>query len=562
MGLIRKNFGFILVLLLSIFAILPLFNPGFFAVHDDTQVARVYEMGKALKDGMFPVRWVADLGYGYGYPIFNFYAPLAYYVGGFFNILGLDALIATKIMMGLGIVLSGVFMYLLAREFWGEFGGIAAGLFYVYAPYHAVDIYVRGDISEVFAYAFIPLMFLGSYKVFLTSKVISNFKFRISNYQWRWIIVGSIGYAGIILSHNLTALMVTPFLLIVILLYCYIAYKNKNLSTIYYLLFTIFLGLLLSAFYWLPALLEMKYTNVLSQIGAGADFRDHFVCIEQLWDSPWGFGGSVPGCIDGMSFKLGKLHILLSVILLILILINKFKNKSIILLSFFGFFVSLFLTLEISKPVWEAVPLMAFFQYPWRFLLLTSFFSSSLAGAVFSYFKDFRLKLFALCLLLIALLLYNIKYFQPQKYLSVSNKDYVSETTIKWTTSRISDEYMPKDFTKPKLSKEIVKNKIAIKNGSVEVLSNKTQGLTAKVNFLQDSIMRVNTAYFPAWNILVDGKKTDFEISNRGLDVAVDKGEHIISMQFIQTPIEKISNLLSLAGVVVLLIGIIYPRKN
>src|SRR3989344_3007175 len=114
---INKYYGLILVLILSFWAIKPLFVNGFFPMHDDTQVARVFEMGKALRDGMFPVRWVQDLGYGYGYPIFNFYAPFAYYVGGLFNIIGFNALIATKMMMGLGIILSGIFMYVLTREF-------------------------------------------------------------------------------------------------------------------------------------------------------------------------------------------------------------------------------------------------------------------------------------------------------------------------------------------------------------------------------------------------------------------------------------------------------------
>src|SRR3989338_301809 len=212
-NLIKRNWGILAVILLYFWAIKPFFVPGFFPMHDDTQVARVFEMGKALKDGVFPVRWVADLGYGYGYPIFNFYAPLAYYVGGFFNILGFDALTATKIMMILGILLSGVFMYLLAREFWGKLGGVVSGLFYVYAPYHALDIYVRGDVAEFWSYAFIPLMFWGVYKVFKDPK-------------WKWAVAGSLGYAGVILSHNLTAMMVTPFLIIVVIILSYISYRN------------------------------------------------------------------------------------------------------------------------------------------------------------------------------------------------------------------------------------------------------------------------------------------------------------------------------------------------
>src|SRR3989344_8168557 len=154
MIIIKNIFPILIVLILSFFSIKPLLMSGFFPIHDDTQVARVYEMGKALSDGMFPVRWVQDLGYGYGYPIFNFYAPLAYYVGGFFNVLGIDALVSTKAMMVLGIVFSGIFMYFLAREFWGEAGGVISGLFYLFSPYHAVDIYVRGDVSEFWAYTF------------------------------------------------------------------------------------------------------------------------------------------------------------------------------------------------------------------------------------------------------------------------------------------------------------------------------------------------------------------------------------------------------------------------
>ena len=124
MKIVKNIFPIFIVLMLSFFSVKHLLMPGFFPIHDDTQVARVYEMGKALSDGMFPVRWVSDLGYGYGYPIFNFYAPLAYYVGGFFNVLGFDALVSTKIMMIIGIILSGVFMYLLARELWGEIGAL------------------------------------------------------------------------------------------------------------------------------------------------------------------------------------------------------------------------------------------------------------------------------------------------------------------------------------------------------------------------------------------------------------------------------------------------------
>jgi len=465
MQFLKKHYGLFIVLILSFWAVKPFFIPGFFPMHDNTQVARVFEMGKMLKEGMFPVRFVPDLGYGYGYPIFNFYAPLAYYIGGVFMLLGFDALLATKIMMGLGALLSGIFMYMLARKFFGELGGIVSGIFYIYAPYHAVDIYVRGDVTEFWAYAFIPLMLLGLYK--------------------RSLLIGSIGFAGIILSHNLTALMVVPFLLIAILLYCYIAPKGKKLLILYHSSLILFLGLAVSAFYWIPALLEIKNTNVLSQIGGGADFRDHFVCIQQLWSSPWGFGGSTKGCIDGLSLMIGKLHIF-SIFSAILVLIYiKFKHKcfnDIYYLSIFsiaGFLISIFLMLEVSKFIWQAIPLMAFFQYPWRFLILTSFFSSFLSGftiwflkktAVNSHFNT--LMYYSTTIFVFSLLFFNIKFFVPQTIFPTTSKDYTNERALKWVASKTSDEFLAPGFKKPKSEYEIAKKPLPFQETAIEKAAN------------------------------------------------------------------------------------------
>src|SRR5438270_13791888 len=114
----------IFIICLSFLAIKPLFSPGFFPVHDNAQPQRVFEMAQSLHDGMFPVRWVKDMGFGYGYPLFNFYAPLAYYAGGLFMLFGFNVLLATKVMIGLGVLLSGIFMYMFAKEFWGKAGAV------------------------------------------------------------------------------------------------------------------------------------------------------------------------------------------------------------------------------------------------------------------------------------------------------------------------------------------------------------------------------------------------------------------------------------------------------
>lgn len=575
MKFIKKHWGFWLTVLISLFAILPFLSQGFFPIHDDTQVARTYEMWKALSDGMFPVRWVPDLGYGFGYPIFNFYAPLSYYAGALFIFIGFDALIATKLIMALGVVLSGIFMYLLAREFWGEIGGVISGLFYVFAPYHAVEIFVRGDVAEFWGYAFIPLMFLGLHKVFLYSNLSgleivekSKLELKTKNGIWGWILVAGVSYAGIILSHNLTAMMVTPFLIIILLFYCFIGiYQTKKLFAIYYLLFAILLGLSLSAFYWLPALLEMQFTNVGSQIGGGADFHEHFVCIYQLWDSPWGFGGSAPGCVDGVSFKIGKVDLFLSFLAIVGVLWfrKKYspKQKFVVYFSTIGLLVSFLFMINISKFIWESVPFMDYFQYPWRFLILASFFTSLISGAILINLKS-KSGVPLGILIIVILLISNIKLFEPQTIISTDASYYTSKEALLWRTSRISDEFMPKGFNKPLHKEDVMYEKIVITagNGKVIDLVEKTQKITFGVDALTDVNVLLRLAPFPAWNTTINNGGVKTWDKNNGIEFSLPHGKHIVEAQYLGTMIEEFGNLISLVGVSFLIVGIINLRQR
>ena len=67
-----------------------LLQSGFFYVHDFPIAARVAEMAGAISSGHFPVRWSANFGYGFGMPLFNFYAPLPYIVGALFYFLNIN----------------------------------------------------------------------------------------------------------------------------------------------------------------------------------------------------------------------------------------------------------------------------------------------------------------------------------------------------------------------------------------------------------------------------------------------------------------------------------------
>ena len=384
-----------------------------------------------------------------------------------------------------------------------------------------------------------------------------------------------------ILSHNLTAMMIAPFLIFLLFFLLLMDTKGKIGSTFYFLI-TLFFGLSLSAFYWLPALFELKFTNVLSQIGGGANFRDHFVCTAQLWQSPWGFGGSATGCVDGISFKIGKLHVILSLIAIALLIISlqyrKFKNlfsKSgqqtiFAIFSVFALLISVFLTLGISKPIWEFIPAIAFFQCPLRILLTISFFSAILCGFSFWFVSKILGKKFnkigplMLVGIIFILIIYSAKLFIPQTFILKEESDYTNLKTLRWKTSKISDEYMPKNFKIPTLENEAVKNKIQIDEdqAGISYLTFDTKSLHASIKALDKTSININTAYFPSWNIFVDNKRSDFNATNKGISLFVPKGDHSLDMLFIQTPVEKLGDSISLAGLFLLIAGIILSGKK
>ena len=551
----------LLIACLSCFAIWPLFHLGFFPMHDDTQVARVSQLAAALQDGQLPVRWVADLGYGYGYPLFNFYAPLAYYVGGFLNLVGFDALVATKMMFGLGIILAGVSMYFLAKEFWGRKGGVVAALFYVYAPYHAVQIYVRGSVGELWAYAFLPLVFLGDYRIF---KVLPGA-----------VLLAGLSLAAVILSHNLTALMLVPFLGIVLVILFFTS-KNKKSFLILNSKFII-LALGASAFYWLPALTEMRFTKVFGQLGGGADWRDHFVFPNQLWTGLWGFGGSAPGRLDGMSFAIGKLHWLaigVSVALLIcqicrgdpdgrLARLGGHKARSYILaanLAIFG--LAIFLLLPLSSSVWQLVKPMAFIQYPWRFLVFAVLAASFAAGSLASLFpKTSMIYIIVSIALAAGVIGFNQKYFQPQKDIS---PDYLSEMNIKWTTSKVSDEYLPRDFPVPASQEEVAWQKVMVLSGQAQISQTvfKAHDYRFQVDAQTDSQVLVNLAYFPGWKVWIDDQPTEPQFANGKVLFNLPASQYQVKFHFANTPVRRVANLVSLASGLFLIIIGFHPLKQ
>jgi hypothetical protein len=189
------DWNWLLVVLLTLFAVAPLAQPGFFwGAHDARHsVYFLVEFDRSIQDGILYPRWQPDYAFGYGYPFFNIYSPLAFYLGEAFHLLGLDFVAAVKVVFGMGFVLSALTMYLFARRVLGRWPGLVAAAVYVYVPYRLEDVYVRGVLAESFAFVFFPLLLWAFLELVETG-------------QRRYLLAAGVSYAALLCTHNGTAL--------------------------------------------------------------------------------------------------------------------------------------------------------------------------------------------------------------------------------------------------------------------------------------------------------------------------------------------------------------------
>lgn len=108
----------ILLLALSLPALAPLLAPGYFYdAHDGRHsVFYLIQFDASLRDGALWPRWAMHHIQGYGYPTFLIQAPLGFYLGEVFVLLGAGFTLAAKLSWTVGLLAGAWGMYALARH--------------------------------------------------------------------------------------------------------------------------------------------------------------------------------------------------------------------------------------------------------------------------------------------------------------------------------------------------------------------------------------------------------------------------------------------------------------
>lgn len=521
---------FILLVLLVLPAFSLMLRPGIWTMHD-FHVFRQYEFDLCAKEKTFPCRWAPDTSLGFGSPLFNFYAQFPYWIGQIFITLGFQVIDSVKILFLLSLLLSAFSMYLLASRFWGRLGGLVSAVFYVYAPYRAVDVWVRGALPEALAFVFFPLILY-----FLETK--------------KYLPL-SCSLALLLITHNLSLFMFLPFLV------GWWLVRSRELKVIQAGLLT----LLLTSFYWLPVVFESGLVRLPQTTADYYSYPLHFTSLRQLFISNfWGYGGSTWGPNDTMSFSVGYLHWLVIPLLGLLFLLRRRLDRTFLLCTIFGL-SALFLTHGKSEFIWKMVPGLAYIQFPWRFLSMSALFLSLAAGTLAKVSRN-RLLLSSS---LTFLLLLNAPFFRPDIWRPVTDADQFSGSLWREQISSALTDFWPASALAPPASPAPAHPQTLIGEAFLTASSRgahiQEYGFEVTSSYAK---VRFPTVYFPGWSALIDHKiAAPFASGELSLTtLRIPEGTHSVRLEFRDTLVRTLGNLISTLSVLGVISWLAVGRRH
>ncbi len=254
--------GLALALLLTLPALLPLLRAGFFVSDDGLfHVYRTAALAEAWQHGVLWPRLFPDFGFGYGQAVLNFYAPLSYFPAAFMSIVGMNPATAVQVVIGLSFLLAAAAAFGYGNYLFGPAGGVLAAVVYTYTPYHLADAYLRGAVPEHAAFIFPPLILWAFTAAFWPTHApsISDHRSPFTPLLW-----GSLAWAGLALTHNLTALLMIP---VALLQLGVLAVWTRRWRRLWGAAGALALAVGLSAVFTLPALVESRAVGLSSRRG-------------------------------------------------------------------------------------------------------------------------------------------------------------------------------------------------------------------------------------------------------------------------------------------------------
>jgi len=562
---VRLDPGLLVVLLLPVFVAIPLLEPGLPRTADGyLHLLRVVELDQCWRDGVLFPRWAPDMAFGYGYPIFNYFAPLLYHLTEIVHVVGLGFESAFKLVLIGCFLLSGWGMYALGKDILGARAGVLAAAAYIYAPFMLREVFIRGGYAQFLALSIMPAALWSFHRLVTTDHPV-------------YLTTSPVLCGAVILSHNISGMLFFPFVMLFVV---WTAASSRRWHRINHCALALVLSLSLIAFFLIPALAEKPLVKLDRLTQDYFDFSNHFLTLEEILSPSEAPDSSSLNPV--WLLNLGFAQVILGGLGVLGIVLGSLSRYQKVLTAFFVvmLLVSTFMTLSLSTPLWEYVPLLAFTEFPWRFLGTAILGASVLAGASVALWSRLpwrRLGLavvaLSLALTLTASFVHLYTQWPPTVRNDLSPRDVVAHETrtgILGTTS--ASECLPTWVIEEPKSSPLVEQYLsdgAISKLDVDALPDSARAELVRHTVASDRYrvitaepvtVRFYTFHYPGWQAFVDGEPVPISPSYpEGLitfEVAV--GQHDVLVRFGDTPVRTVANLVSVGTVMLMVCATVW----
>lgn len=553
--LYKIDAGWLVAGLLTLFIIQSLLRPGLPTSAADAAIHlyRTVEYSRAWASGVIVPRWAPNLAYGYGYPLFVFAPPLPYILGMLLHISGLTFEAALKTLIILTIPLYAIGMYLFVRNLLHSVeAGLVAGVAYAFAPFAIREsLLYGGNVPQLMAIGLFP------WTLWAMSR---------SARAWRWTAAAALFYTAVLLSHLFQVLIFTPVVAGYGLLLWLVDMPEqgspaRRITAGYAWLRPLLaapLGMLLAAFFWIPAFIERAYTR--AQAGIYLQKSPFFVRYPHwtelvAWIEPLDTRAANPY----VPLTLGVVTLILAGLgLAAAVRLWAGSGRRLAAAIFFFAAVagaSIFMTLPASRPVWETVAILQVSEFPWRMLGLANLGLAVLAGAAVRLLpqkirRPAAVGCVFLQILAVAPLLYPVAGFTRYGNPTLASQiEYERRSQSIGTTTL--GEYLPQTVTQPPATSPMVEtylsnrlpdrlDRASLPNAAQAILQEQTAVTHRyRLNSPTPFTLRFFQFYYPGWQARLNGKPVDIRPqANTGLIlIDIPAGRHTLTLRFGDTPV-------------------------
>ncbi len=561
----QRSLPQITVLLFGLLSIWPLLqarttcsDDGVFHIHKALGLEAAFQLGH-----WFP-RWSPHMAHGFGYPLYNFYAPLGSYILAGLHALGFIYPLALHIAFVLCILLAGLAMFALVRDWWGPWAGLAAAVVYQTSPYLAFNVLFRGALAETLALVWLPL-------------ILWTLDRALRRESLRWGALAALCFAALIYTHNASALLAAP---LIAGYAAFISGERRRWQLLARAAAIMLAGLALSAHFWLPALAERDLVQIEQLLVPPVFTYDtNFLTGAELLAPPV---ATQPRLINPSPPKaLGAIAAGLALLGAATVTLRPARADTRRLSAGAArplfFFATLLLygalTLPPTLPLWDALPLLPFVQFPWRMLGVATLCAATLAGAAVRWPERSNRALLGAAIIAVVAALGHLSWWYPRYCSEFAEATIGTTLEYEYNTFTVGTSakgeflpktvrYLPQDnsLAEALQAGETPKRLRGLPTGAtVDILDPDPLDFRATLRTPETFSATYQMFYYLGWRVSVDGQPHPLEVAaGTGLmNFDVPAGEHELRVYFSVTPLRALASGIGVAALLATIIALL-----